>query len=460
MNRDAVVGDTPQVSQDERAVGERASEVIVSLRRELIATPALRWPSEHGVIAYRLGLAYSESPNGDPTINTRQALRCFYLAAQLLDSDQDPVLHARVLNGAGAAHKVLGERSEALKLFGQAAELLKKQGEYLELAAVLNNFGLVKTELGESDEALDYFNEAVGILDESPLSEPWAQAATFHNRGLARASRGTLEELNKSLTDYELAQRTLDPQASPYLYGLILHSQGVARTNLGILLGPSGETPLHDALEDYELALAVFLRSEFPFHHALTKHNIARALIELGGDENLRRAIVSLEDALVIFDPRLHREPWKQAYALLEEVEERLERSFPGASRSDHFAALVGGSSPVESEALLRERLTQLLELPTQAKGAALQSLSDSIVRLGPSLEQVILRAELQVLMELPSGALESVLRAQLESHDRLSSPAKQDADRALELSIGTALNTPQRVFVRDFLYSIGYERP
>ncbi len=67
---------------------------------------------------------------------------------------------------------------------------------------------------------------------------------------------------------------------------------------------------------------------------------------------------------------------------------------------------------------------------------------------------------ELTVLTELPTENLESALLARLGAHQRLSDTVREAADAALGQAVGDALNGPQRVFVRDFLSSHGYERP
>lgn len=439
---------------------EVANRVIDFLRRELVSTPVVSYPIEHGSVAYRLGLAYSEFPGGDPHVNARKALSCFQLAADLFDPDAYPILHARVVNAAGISLRVLGELEKAANLFERAAKALAGKDERQEYAASLSNLGLVKMELGESSQAVVAFDAALGVLEIS-TTEPWVWAALMYNRGLAHAASDTLEGLRRAIEDYRSALKSIDPASATNLYGLIHHSMGVAETSIGLLLtGEDSQAHFHEAIISYNEALDVFVRGDFPFQNALIMHNASVALFGLGGDRDLRKALVNVEQALVIFDPRIHPDPWKRSYSQLHKVEKELAKRFPGITRSDQFAILVSDNSEGEAKALLGDRLNQIFALPPANRMEALLELSSSIARLGPQLQQQVLEIEFQVLMEFPPERLEEVLRAQLDLHRRLSPSAKEDADKVLDLSIGNALNTPQRVFVRDFLYSVGFVRP
>jgi hypothetical protein len=85
-------------------------EAIAGLEAQLKATPRATRPYEHATVAYRLGLAYAESPVGNRAEYLRKALACFDVAAGIYDPRFDPVEHARVLNAAGASHRALGDR--------------------------------------------------------------------------------------------------------------------------------------------------------------------------------------------------------------------------------------------------------------------------------------------------------------------------------------------------------------
>jgi hypothetical protein len=65
------------------------------------------------------------------------------------------------------------------------------------------------------------------------------------------------------------------------------------------------------------------------------------------------------------------------------------------------------------------------------------------------------------VLIELPTEQLGFGLQARFDAHRRLEEgDVRDDADRALDQAVSDALQGPQRIAVRDFLYSLGWERP
>ena len=73
----------------------------------------------------------------------------------------------------------------------------------------------------------------------------------------------------------------------------------------------------------------------------------------------------------------------------------------------------------------------------------------------------MVMEAELSVLIELPSDQLETGLRARLDAHRRLADEdVREEADRSFDQAVSDALQGPQRIAVRDFLYSTGWERP
>ena len=434
--------------------------VIEALEGQLATTPRASRPYEHASIAYRLGLAHAESTAGDPADNLRKALALYEVAGDVFDPRFDPVEHGRVLNAAGAAHRALGDRRRAARLFEEASRLLEGRGRDGERAAALNNLGLVRAELGELAAAVEACDLAVELFDTSTGEGRRGRAATLHSRGQAHAAMGTEEGLEAALDDFEQARGELDPDDAPYHFGLIHHSIGVAYSSLAALRAGERERLLKEAIDAFDESLTVFTRAAFPYQHALAKHNVGLAWANLGGETNLRRALASFEDAVGMLDPRLHGDAWRQAYASLSRTEEQLEPSFPGMSRASHFAVLLASSTPEEQRRVLRERFTGVLALPDPRRRALLAELALASAQLDQERTQAVVEAELAVLMELPPGALDTALRARFDAHRQLPPEDRERADQALDAAIGAALGGPQRVYVRDFLYSIGWERP
>ncbi|HEV2766837.1 MAG TPA: hypothetical protein VGV63_03890 [Acidimicrobiales bacterium] len=436
--------------------------MIEGLEAQLARTPKGLRPHEHAALAYRLGLAHAEAPAGNPEAGLRKALSYFDVAAAIFDSRYDPVEHARVLNGAGAAHRGLGDRARAAKLFEQAAELLEHQGRDDERAGVLNNLGLVRAELGQPELAVAACDVAVELFDRTSAGGRRGRVAALHTRGMAHGALGSDDGLEAALADYRQAASEIDLEEAPYHHGLVQHSIGTTYSALAVRQPGQRERLLAEAVSAFEESLTVFTRGAFPFQHALAKHNLGLAHAGLGGVTNLRRALASFEDSVSVLHPQVHADAWKQAYASLERVEKELEQRFPGRSRADHFAALLGACDAEERRALLRERIHSIFDLPVEnRRRSALTELALASARLDADDARVVMETELSVLIELPPDQLEMGLRARLAAHRRLADDeARDEADRAFDQAIGDALQGPQRIAVRDFLYSTGWERP
>jgi len=435
-------------------------EVLEALETQLANTPRASRPYEHAAIAYRLGLAYAESPVGNASDGLRKALACYDVAAAIFDPRSEPVEHGRVINASGAAQRSLGDPRRAAGLFAKAVELFDGRGRDAEQAAALNNLGLARTELGELEAAAEAFDAALELFDTSTAEGRRGRVATLHNRGQAHAAMAGEEGVEAALADFEEARADLDPDEAPYHHGLVSHSMGVACSALAALRPSEREPLVEEAIKAFTESLTVFSRGAFPFQYALAKHNLGLAYSFFGGAMNLRRALACFEDAVATLDTRVHADAWRQAYASLERTEKELESIAPGMGRADHFATLVSGARGDDRTDLMRERLLRLLALPDPSRRSAIAELALASARLGATRARAVMEAELSALMELPNEHLEIALRARLDAHARLGEAEREEADRALDAAIGEALQGPQRIFVRDFLYSLDWERP
>lgn len=439
---------------------------IAALEAQLAATPRRSRPRDHAVVAYRLGMAYAESPLGDSAANLRRALASYEVASSLFDPELHPVEHGRVLNAAGAARRLLGEPQPAAALFARAASLMEGGGREEERAAALNNLGLVRTELGHRQAAMEAFDEALGLFDQASAEGRRGRVATLHNRGLALVDEDTETSVSRALQDYRAALSYTDTDDAPYHYALVQHSMGIALSRLAALEPDDSRrsegrtTHLLEAIGAFGEALSVFTRSAFPYQHALAKHNQGLAWLGLGGTDGLRRALACFEDAVAMLDPRIHADAWRQSYASLTRVEETLQASTSVELRAAHFAALLASCGEDERRQLLHERLARLLVLPAPRRRSALAELALGAAQLGASEQKVVLESELAILMEQPPEGLAAALQSQLDAHRHLQGEAKEAADRVLDQAVGDALVGPQRMYVRDYLASLGFERP
>jgi tetratricopeptide (TPR) repeat protein len=433
---------------------------IAALEKQLAATPRASRPHEHAVLAYRLGLAYAEAPSGNPAEGLRKALASYDVAAAIFDPRFEPVQHARVLNAAGAAHRSLGDRRKAAELFEKAVSLFEGGGSDNERAAAYNNLGLCRTEMGQPEQGVEAFNSAIGLFDAYTEEGKRGVISTLHNRGQAHTALQTEEGLEAALADFEEARGMIDPDQNPLHHGMVEHSVGVTCSALANLSAEGRSAFLQEAIRAFNNSLLVFTRTDFPYYHALVKHNLGLAHEGQGGVANLRRALASFEDALAVLDTRLHADAWRQAYASLERVEKELNAKEP-KSRPDHFAALLAVVGLEERTVLVRERMFRLLALPEPRRTSSIAELARSVGLLGFEEGRRVYESVVKLVIELPQDTQRLSLRAIIEAHRSIEDEdARLDADRAVDQAIGDALGGPQRVAVRDFMAGEGWERP
>ncbi|GAC1534344.1 MAG: hypothetical protein NVS3B12_14970 [Acidimicrobiales bacterium] len=439
--------------------------IIRALETQLTRIPATVRPYEHAVTAYRLGLAYAESATREDDLRT--ALACYDLAATGLDPVAYPVERARVLNAAAAAHRSLGAVATAARLFTQAADLLAGSGNDEERGATLNNMAVAWMDLGDGSAALAASAEALELLGHVGTDSSRAWVTAMLTRGQIRSKIGGRTSLLEAVADFDVALAGLDPGAAPYQWGMLHHSRGMALSALADGDANGGAEHLRRARHAFEMALSVFTRTELPFQHAVTKYNLGRvdrrsAALARGAARILilRRALACLEDSVAGLDPRLQPDPWGSALAELSATHEELETECPGCSRAEHFASLLAASPDAEQMSWLRERLVCTLARSDPMAAATLLEMAEASARGAFDDVRRYISAELTIAIELPGEALSAVLQARATAHTRLVGPPQDNADRALDQAIGDALGGPQRMFVRDFLYARGWNRP
>ena len=447
---------------DQTTVDHKAA--IEDLQKQLAATSRATRPHEHAVLAYRLGLAHAESPLGNPAEQLRKALAFYDVAAAIFDPRFEPVQHARVLNAAGAAHRGLGDRRKAADLFEKAVALFAEGGTDNERAAAYNNLGLCRTELGQPEAGVEAFNSAIELFDSYTEEGKRGIMSTLHNRGQAHTGMGTEAGLEAALADFEEARGMIDPDENPLHHGMVEHSVGVTCSALAKLSEDGRSAFLQEAIRAFNNSLEVFSRTGFPYYHALVKHNLGLAHEAQGGTANLRRALTSFEDALGVFDTRLHADAWKQAFASLERVEKVLKAGGAATetkTRTEHFVLLLAVAGLEERTVLVRERMFRLLALPEPRRTSTIAELARATGLLGFDEGRKVYESVMKLVIELPKDTQSVSLKAIIEGHRTIEDEeVRTDADRALDQAIGDALGGPQRVAVRDFLEGEGWERP
>lgn len=449
-------------------------ESIAALEQQFARITRGRDPLAWAVAAYRLGLAKAEQPTGNARENLGAALGLFEQAAEVLTEDRAPVEHARVLNAAGSAHRMLGDSATALRLFRHSSVLLAGRGAEAEQASVLSNLGIALTEAGRLDDGILAFASAISILPAETDEHMRTRLATEHNLAQAHAAKGTDDGFREAIRILERAVELAGAVDAPMHLGMVWHTLGVTyKARHGRLTntqdGGDGATAVSSdaadghvdrAVEAFERSLTIFTSVGFPFQHAIAKHNLGHALATRPDLPSLRRALVCYEDALNIFDPRLHRGHWQEAYGNAEELDCRLQALVPGATRPDHTATYAGALDEIERMAFLRQRFAQLEHVPHEQRLQRLTEFSYAVVTQPPESFVATIRTVISVLMELPESILQATLQAQMAAHKMLEAGDRRACDFILDEAVNLLLFGPQRIRVRDILTEIGWERP
>ena len=442
-----------------------AHDSVAALKQRFEAldpsTDSLQW----AVAAYRLGMATAEQPTAHPEQNLRDALGLYQQAAQVLTAQRAPVEHARILNAAGSAHRMLGDPSTASRLFREALGLMSGKGVDVEEASVLNNLGLVLTEGGRLDDAVEAFTMSLDMLppfDASAADDEQIRTmlATKHNLGQVHLARGGVDGCDAAIEVLaEAASAAGGTEASMHT-AMIEHTLGIAWKAKASLDPTQSAQCLDAAITAFERCLTVFTSVGFPMQHAIAKHNLGHAYAGRDDVASLQRALAYYEDSLNIFDPRLHQPQWQEAFANAEAVEVRLEVVAPGATRADHIATLAGSMDDDERLMFWRQRLVQMERLPKANQLERLTAMYYAIITEPAASFVASLRTIITVLMELPEDLLESALESQLAAHAMLDNHDQRAADFILDEAINALLFGPQRIRVRDMLEEIGWDRP
>lgn len=429
-----------------------SAEIISELKSRLARFPAATHPVEHAAVRFNLGLATAERPDGDRVANLHAAIGEYAQALAGFDPDRQPRERARVLMALGAAESELGLLIQARDRYTEAVDLLDVTRTPGEWGAASNGLGLVLAALREREAAISAYRAA---LDAFGSGYPRQRATCLYNLGLVLAQTGAVSDLEAACACYEEALSVLAGEPAGYVAGAVHNALGLALMDLpGDRLGH-----LTRAVESFREALEVFTRRSHPFQHALAKNNLGVAYEELAvGDDPvmLRRAMVSLEDALGILDYRLHRELWSQARVNLDRVERRLAAVAPGRTRAEHFVELLSSVSGPELRALLRYRLPLIYSDHDPTEGRAFD---EAIAGLDSEAMSMVTRAWLSALMEQSPEVLDRALRSRQDSHAGLDGERLLEAQNAIEDALGE-LEILQRVRVRDMLIQLGYERP
>ncbi len=459
---------TSSSGQNDQPSALSPGESVAALSASFEAIDRTAEPLAWATAAYKLGMATAEQPSAQPQVVLREALELYEKAGAILSAERAPVEHARIVNAAGSAHRLLGDAPKATRLFQRSLELLSGRGAEAEEASVANNLGLILAEQGRIDESITQFDRSLELLEgnrEDATADRTddvvrTRLATLHNLGQAHMGRGSAAGVAKAVEVFNQGAAEASGFDVPMHSGLLDHSRGVALKALANLDPASASKHLDDAIVAFEQSLTVFTSVGFPMHHAIAKHNLGHTLAGRDDLDSMRRGLAAYEDALLMFDPRLHQAHWQEAYNNAAALEARLAQVEPDATRADHIASLAGSMSDDERLTFLRHRLLLTEPLPEKHRQERLTAFCFAMVTQKPASFVATLRTMITVLMELPENVLESALTSLLAAHAMLENHERRAADFVLDEAIQAQLFGPQRIRVRDMLDDIGWERP
>ncbi len=497
-------------------------------------------PDRWALAAYGVALARAEVATRPEQLG--EVLALLERAGRILSAERAPLEHARILTASANCERARGQTLVALGLFERAAELLGSRAPAVECAAALVNLGLAFTESGQPERAVEALDEAVERLTGDPSSSGLRSgdaldglhdesartlSAALTNRAQAHQRVGSDSAIRAAVDDYRAAIAAAPPESptvgmaahglgtallelhsrrggaggspgnghdhshpgdisdpAPALTGFGQPSLGDHRAHAGGGNGPAASgAPIAEAVAAFELALSALSLASLPFQHAIARHSLALAYEQRGEPGDTVRAVNSVEAALGVFDPRLHKPQWQTARATLARLERMLEEpgvttgatgtdsGVPdgeaseqsgfglGRARHRHLVGFLASTDRSEREQMLRDRLRRLAPMPAVRVRAELSELSNALAALSLDHYETVATSLIRVLMELPDPVLEAACASLCAAHQATSDRC-EELDACLDAAIHAELFGPQRVRVRDLLEAHGWIRP
>lgn len=356
------------------------TKAIAALEERLARYPADRYPIQHAMAQFQLGVALVDAGRAKP------AQVALATAARLLDPERLPVEHAKATNALGAALRLGGRPQDAANAFGSAAAAFESAEEVLDQGAALFNLGLVQREVDEPEQALASFSRARDLLDRRRV--PRQASAAAREQGATLLGLGRPEAAARVLREaVAIAERASDQAAL-----------GAAANLLGLAELAAGRTK--PAVEALRAAAGANPRAVRPTDYAMAKANLALAH-EHASDTS--RARLSARQALAVRGAPAA--VVGQARALVERL---------GSDPGD-LLTLLDDEPPDRWAALLRDDMARWLDTPADEQRAeAAAWISGTIAR--PDRAAQLTEALLETILELPPASMDAVIRSLLEA--------------------------------------------
>lgn len=423
---------------------------IAELRSRLAAIADER-TVEWGSVQYMLGLAIAEHPSADEN-SYRQAISHYAKALRVFDAERFAEPRARVYTSLGVAERALGMGAIARERFEHALELLGDSRSGPDAGAAANNLGLVHEDLGDPTRAVDAFRSAIDRF--ASVGARRQEATARYN--LARVL-AALDDRDGAENELRAAIKLTSPDGDGPLWAAHVHQLATQ------ILSDSVSTRHNEAIGLLRESLTVFTSVRHPFQHAMAKHNLGLAHAVLAAAANdphhARAALVNFEDALAIFDPRLHAPQWRESHAGLEAMLDRLETAGFGSDRHRHFAQFVSDVDSADRHALLSERLGRLWGLAEPARTAQIEAFDRALVSVEGPAQELLAREWMRVLTERRFDEADEALAIRSSSIAALDEEQRALATLGIERALGD-LEILIRMQVRERLEQFGYIRP
>ena len=432
---------------------------IASFEEALSSYPKEQFPVYHGMLQYRLGLAYLDLFVGDRPKNLRKALDALHEALTVFDRDGFAGEYARVQNSIGIVYRELpGDRvanlQRAIGCYQDALAVLDKEKRPQEYGATQNNLGLAYAELPRGDRAenlrraMAAYNEALTVFTRDRF--PRQYAATHYNLGLAHTEfpEGDAEEnLRRAIQCYEEAIGAYMAAAAIDQTALVYNSLGIAWIAL------PGPNNLTKAIAAFSEALRVVRKAEMPAQYAIIKNNLGLAYVRREADvaTDLRRAVGAFQEALASLDPDSRALERAQVEENLSRALGRLaEVGHPGTA-TDHLVALVAAGDDEEGVVIMREQVDHWTRISPDARQRMVAQWVDALLGLEALHRRKVVQREVHTLLERPTHQMEAVLKAHVEAVNNLP-PSDQVVGRENLAQAAWELYGPQRTRVLDML--------
>lgn len=337
-------------------VGDASSDyverAILMCREVLAVVPPAAMPKDWGAAQMALGSALAKRAIGDPAENIEQAIVCYEAALAVRSEEQTPLsragLHVNLANTY--MDRIRGDREEnrrqAIKYYEEALKVFSRENNPFDWALTQANLATAYSTTGagyaaDLERSIEACEAALQVYTKEEMPYKWAD--TTVNLACALMDTRDAEKVERAIEGHRAALEVWTRETSPVRWALgqenlasayqlriqgeraenLRLAEGACRAALEVLTAdalPGAHVKVQGRLGNilfdqkrWEEAAASFQRSartrDLLYHSAATEevrhdllgkfgamdHRLAFALVQAGGQENLRQAALALE---------------------------------------------------------------------------------------------------------------------------------------------------------------------